>query len=395
MESDGNVEASAPPELGQILRRLRKEEFPWTAETTYLNNASIGPLPERTRRVLDAFTARRAAPHLLSHQELGAVTSEARAAAARLINADAEEIALVTNTSFGLNAAAGALPIEPGETVLVSDKEFPANVYPWLLLRERGVDVELAPVSVEGWPSEGYLLERLKDPRVRVLAISFVQFSNGYRADLDLLGAACRENGTYLVVDAIQGLGQLPLDVKRTPVDMLAAGGQKWLLSPWGSGILYVRRELVEKLRPVVAGWLSYEGVDDFSHLTDYDTTLRKDARRFELSTPPFQEMAAMTESINLLMELGVDRIANYLIHVRRPLLEAAERGEFEIVSPIGCGHDSSIVCVRTEHVAESYHALKQAGVVGALREGSIRLSPHCYNTVEEMERVVDILRGG
>ena len=350
MESDGNVEASAPPELGQILRRLRKEEFPWTAETTYLNNASIGPLPERTRRVLDAFNARRAAPHLLSHQELGAVTSEARAAAARLINADAAEI---------------------------------------------GVDVELAPVSVEGWPSEGYLLERLKDPRVRVLAISFVQFSNGYRADLDLLGAACRENGTYLVVDAIQGLGQLPLDVKRTPIDMLAAGGQKWLLSPWGSGILYVRRGLVQELRPALAGWLSYEGVDDFSHLTDYNTTLRKDARRFELSTPPFQEMAAMTESINLLMELGVDRIANYLIHVRRPLLEAAERGEFEIMSPTGCGHDSSIVCVRTEHVAESYHALKQAGVVGALREGSIRLSPHCYNTVEEMERVVDILRGG
>ncbi len=197
------------------------------------------------------------------------------------------------------------------------------------------------------------------------------------------------------MVDGIQGLGQLPLDVKSTQIDMLAAGGQKWLLSPWGSGILYVRRELIEKLRPGLAGWLSYEGVDDFSHLTDYNTTLRKDAQRFELSTPPFQEMAAMTESINLLMELGVERIANYLVEVRRPLLEAAESGAFEIVSPIGCGHDSSIVCVRTEHVAESYHALKQAGVVGALREGSIRLSPHCYNTVEEIERVVDILRGG
>ena len=285
------------------------------------------------------------------------------------------------------------LPIEPGETVLVSDKEFPANVYPWLRLRERGVDVELAPVAAEGWPSEGYLLERLRDPRVRVLAISFVQFSNGYRADLDRLGAACRENGTYLVVDAIQGLGQTPLDVKATPVDLLAAGGQKWLMSPWGSGLLYVRRELVERLMPAYSGWLSYEGVDDFSHLTDYNTTLRCDARRFELSTPPFQEMAGFAESLGLLAELGVERIAAYLREVRRPLLEAAARGEFELASPTDGRHASSIVCVKTDHVAESYHSLKQAGVVGALREGSIRLSPHCYNTVEEMERVVDLLR--
>jgi selenocysteine lyase/cysteine desulfurase len=387
------VETAAPSDLCQVFRRLRKEEFPWTAETTYLNNASIGPLPERTRRVLEAFTARRAAPHLLNHHDLSEVVTRARSAAARLINADVEEIALATNTSFGLNAAAGALPIEPGETVLVSDKEFPANVYPWLRLRERGVDVELAPVSAEGWPSEGYLLERLRDPRVRVLAISFVQFSNGYRADLDRLGAACRENGTYLVVDAIQGLGQTPLDVKATPVDLLAAGGQKWLMSPWGSGLLYVRRELVEQLMPAYAGWLSFEGVDDFSHLTDYNTTFRSDARRFELSTPPFQEMAGFAESLGLLVELGVDRIAAYLAAVRRPLLEAADRGEFELASPTDERHCSSIVCVKTNHVAESYHALKQAGVVGALREGSIRLSPHCYNTVEEMERVVDLLR--
>jgi selenocysteine lyase/cysteine desulfurase len=391
--TDSNVGASAPSGLAQAVRRLRKEEFPWTAETTYLNNASIGPLPERTRRVLDAFTARRAAPHLITHQELLAVLTEARATVARLLNADVEEIALVSNTSFGLNTAACALPIEPGETVLVSDREFPANVYPWLLLRERGVDVELAPTTAEGWPSEGYLLERLKDPRVRVLAISSVQFSSGYRASLDCLGAACRENGTFLVVDAIQALGQVPFDVKRTAVDILAAGGQKWLLSPWGSGFVYVRRELVETLVPAYAGWLSFEGTDDFSHLTDYDATFRKDARRFELSTPAFQEMAALTESIKLLLELGIDRIQAYLCEVRRPLREAAERAELALCSPSDGVHESSIVCVKTPHTVESFHALNQAGVVGALREGSIRLSPHCYNTVEEIERVVDILR--
>ncbi len=384
--TDSNVGASAPSELAHAFVRLRNAEFPWTAEATYLNNASIGPLPERTRGVVDAFTAKRTAPYQLPDKELQGVLREARRTVARLLNADVEEIALATNTSFGLNIAATSLPIAPGETVLVSDKEFPANVYPWLLLRERGVDVELAPVSAEGWPSEGYLLERLRDPRVRVLAVSHVQFSNGYCADLDRLGEACRANGTYLVVDAIQALGQVPLDVRQTPVDVLACGG--------GSGFVYVRRELIPTLKPVMAGWFSFEGTGDFSRLTEYNTTFLADARRFEAGTLPFQDVAGMAESIGMLLEFGIDRIAAYLRELRRPLLAAAAEGAIGLCSPTDEGHASSIVCVKTENVAESYHALRQAGVVGALREGSIRLSPHCYNTVDELERVVDILRG-
>lgn len=386
--------ASVVDDVGQVFRRLRNCEFPWTAETTYLNNASIGPLPERTRRVIDAFNARRTAPYLLSDRDLGQLLTDARAAAARLLNADAAEIGLTTNTSFGLNLAARALPIGPGETVLLSDREFPANVYPWIRLRERGIRVELAPTTPLGWPDEAYLLARLADPRVRVLAISFVQFSSGYCADLDRLGAACREHGVYLVVDAIQGLGQVPLDVRRTPVDVLACGGQKWLLSPWGSGFVYVRRELVEALIPPVSGWLAFEGTDDFSKLTEYDPTFRADARRFELVTLPFQDMAGMTESLKLLLELGVERIAAYLREVRQPLLDGAARGRFELVSPTDGRHASSIVCARTGHVVESYHALKKEGVVCALREGAIRLSPHCYNTVEEIDKVAAVLSG-
>jgi selenocysteine lyase/cysteine desulfurase len=220
--------------LRDQFRALRAAEFPWTADTVYLNNASIGPIPERTRRVLDEFTAKRTAPHLLPDRELQAGLQAARTAIARLINAESGEIALATNTSHGLNLAAGALPLERGDVVLVSDREFPANVYPWLLLEKRGVEVELAPCVSEGWPDEDYLVERLHDPRVRVLAVSFVQFSNGYRADLARLGVACRANGTFLVVDGIQGVGNSVLDVRATPVDILACGGQKWLLSPWG-----------------------------------------------------------------------------------------------------------------------------------------------------------------
>jgi selenocysteine lyase/cysteine desulfurase len=344
--------------------------------------------------VLDDFSAKRTAPHYFSDALLHEHLSQARASVARLINASVEEIALTTNTSFGVNIAALALPVAAGELVLLSDREFPANVYPWLQLRERGIDVELVANSPEGWPDESRLLERLRDPRVRVLAVSLVQFSNGYRADLDRLSEACRTNGTFLVVDAIQGLGQCPLDVQSTPIDVLSCGGQKWLLSPWGSGFVYVRRELLSRLVPPMAGWLSFEGTDDFGHLTEYNPTYRQDARRFEVGTLPVQNMVAMTESVNLLLELGVDRIATYLKMIRQPLMDAAARGELELTSPADVAHESSIVCVRTEHVAESYHALKRGGVVCVMREGSIRFSPHCYNTVDELEKVIEILRG-
>lgn len=379
----------------ELFRSLRNSEFPWTAETVYLNNASIGPIPERTRRLLDELTAKRTAPHLLDPRELHAALQETRVTVARLLGATPEEIALSTNTTYGLSLAAGSLPLRPGDRVILSDREFPANVYPWLRLRERGVQVELIPTTGPGWPDEDRLAERLRDGRVKVLAISLVQFASGYRANLDRLGALCRANGTYLVVDAIQGLGHVPLDVRKTPVDLLSCGGQKWLLSPWGSGFVYIRRELIPEVDPVVCGWMSFEGTDDFSQLTHYNDTLRADARRGEMATLPFQDLMAMQVSLTLLLELGVERIGAYVRTLREPLYHLARAGRLNVVSPMDSEHDSAIVCLQPEHVAESYHALKKARVVCALREGTIRLSPHCYNTIEEIEKVVGVLVEG
>ncbi|HET7791126.1 MAG TPA: aminotransferase class V-fold PLP-dependent enzyme [Gemmatimonadales bacterium] len=378
--------------LREKFRSLRTTEFPWTADTIYLNNASIGPIPERTRRAIDEFTAKRTAPHLLPDRDLQAVLQAAREACARLLNAESGEIALATNTSYGLNLAATALPLKKGDVVLVSDREFPANVYPWLLLRERGVEVEMARVTAEGWPDEDHLVERLRDPRVRALAVSFVQFSNGFRADLGRLGAAARANGAYLVVDAIQGLGNSVLDVKETPVDILACGGQKWLLSPWGTGFVYVRKDLVTKLEPVVAGWMAFEGTDDFSRLTEYNPTFRSDARRFEMVTLPFQDFYAMQVSLAMLLELGLRDVAEATHSMHEPVIKWAEERGVRVVSPRDDAHRSAIICVSPPKAVEAYHAVKKAHIVCSLREGAIRLSPHCYNTMEEIEKVVDVL---
>jgi len=387
----GEAASLSPLTSHLSLSALRAQEFPWTSETIYLNNASIGPLPERTRTALEAFNRKRAAPFQLPDRDLLGTMAESRRLVAQLLGAVPEEIALSINTGFGLSLAARALPLKAGDVVIASDREFPANVYPWMMLKDVGVTLELAPTTAEGWPDESYLLERVEDPRVRVLAVSLVQFSNGYTVDLARLSEATRASGTYLVVDAIQGVGQLPVDLRETPVDVLSCGAQKWLLSPWGSGFVYVRRELIRDLRPSVTGWMAFEGTDDFTRLTEYNDTLRGDARRFELITLPYQEFAGMNSSLELLLGVGIRRIAQHLQSLHAPVLEWAARRGVQVVSPAG-KRGSGILCVAPGDVGGAFRALKAARVISSMREGAIRISPHFYNTVEEMERVVEIL---
>ena len=373
------------------LAALVADEFPWTRDATFLNSASTGPLPERTRRAVDAFNRKRATPYLLPDPDLFAIFTEARELIARLLNASTEEIALASNTSYGLNVAARALPLGPGDIVVLSDKEFPANVYPWLALRRAGVRVEMVPVTAEGWPDEARLLERVADPRVKVLAVSLVQFATGYRVDLARLSAATRASGTWLVVDAIQGLGVEPLDLAKTPVDILSSGGQKWLLSPWGSGFTYVRRELVPRLDPMYVGWTACEGTDDYSRMTEYSTELRADARRFEMITLPYQDFIGFNVSLRMLLEVGIGEIERHVRALHRPLLEwAADRG-VRVTSPTG-DHGSAILCLAPPEAAAAHAALRTARIFTSLREGSIRISPHLFNTVADMTRVRDVL---
>ncbi|MGH7590845.1 MAG: aminotransferase class V-fold PLP-dependent enzyme [Gemmatimonadales bacterium] len=377
--------------MDKDLRDLRRVEFPWANETVYLNHASTGPLPERTRLVLESWNRRRTMPFTLPDPELFAVFTTARALAARLVNAHPDEIALATNTSWGLALAAAALPLKAGDVVVVSDKEFPANVYPWLLLKERGVQLDLVPTTPEGWPDEAAMLGRLERQEVKAVAVSLVQFSNGYQADLAAFSAATRRLSKFLVVDGIQGVGQVPVDLAATPVDILSCGGQKWLLSGWGSGFTYVRRELIARLRPAMTGWMAFEGTDDFSRLTAYDPTLRRDARRFEMITLPFHDLAGFNSSVEMLLSVGIDRIAAHLVALHAPVIAAAERSGARITSP-GGARGSGILCVAPRDLAGSFARLKAAGVHASLREGAIRLSPHFYTTPEEMERVAEVL---
>ncbi|MEO6528333.1 MAG: aminotransferase class V-fold PLP-dependent enzyme [Gemmatimonadaceae bacterium] len=376
------------------LDRLRREEFPWAdaGEAIYLNAASTGPLPERTIRAQDAFTRLRAAPHRLSHEAQFAVLDESRALAAALIGAESANVALAVNTGSGINLAAWGLPLGPGDVVVSPDLEFPANVYPWMAAsRARGFDVARIPAR-DGLLDEDALLDALDRPGVRVLTLSWVSFATGAVANLDRLGTACSARGIWLVVDAIQGLGPITLDVRRTRIDLLACGGQKWLLSPWGTGFTYVHPEVMDRITPQPVSWMGVRGSDDFSSLVDYDLTWRADARRFEQITLPFQDFAGMAASLRLLRELGVDAVAAHVAARVRELCAGARSVGIEIVTPPQ--RMAGIVAVRPLDARAASARLEADGIVHSLRERTIRLSPHCYSTSEDTRRAIEALAG-
>jgi selenocysteine lyase/cysteine desulfurase len=371
--------------------RLRREEFPWAAagEAIYLDAASTGPLPERTLRAQAEFSRKRAAPHRLSHEEQFGALDAARARAAALIGAEEGTVALAVNTGAGINLAAWGLPLGPGDVVVVPDAEFPANIYPWMAAsRARGFELRRVPAA-DGLLDQEGLLAALADPRVRVLALSWVGFATGVVADLDLLGAACAARGVWLVVDAIQGVGVLPLDVRRIGVAMLACGAQKWLLSPWGSGFTYVRPDVVGILDPRPVSWMAVRGSDDFARLTEYDLSWRDGARRFEQITLPFQDFAGMAASLALLLELGADDVARHVTSLTSALAEGASRLAIPVVTP---PPRAGIVTLRPRALSATSRRLRDAGVIHSVREDTIRLAPHCYSTAGEIAAVIDVL---
>jgi cysteine desulfurase / selenocysteine lyase len=382
---------SAPTTLDTVADR----EFPRVRRGTvaYLNNASTGPLPESALRALADFDALRAEPWRITQEFQFGTAARARELAARIIGASSAEIALMTNTSYGLNLAARALPIERGDVVLTSDREFPSNIYPWMALEDaRGARFVRIPCA-DRLADEAAILDALDRPRVKVLVLSWVSFETGYVLDLARLGRACAERGIYFVVDAIQGLGALPLDLSQLHIDVLACGGQKWLVSPWGTGFVYVRRALIPELRPVDVSWMAVRDSDDFTRMLDYDFTYRDDARRFEVVTLPFQEFAGMNAALSLFLEVGVaEASARVAEHATRLTQWAAGRRNVRLVSSPEPARRSGIVALQPTDPEGTSRALAAAGVTHSLREGAIRLSPHWFTPRAHVERALETL---
>ncbi len=377
------------------LEGFQHREFPWAArgEAVYLDHAATGPLPQRTRDAMAAYAPRRAEPFRLQPDDYFPVLARARERAAALIGARPACIALMTNTSHGLNLAARALPIGRGDVILSTHGEFPANVYPWMAAaRARGAEYRLLPLAGD-WPDEEALMRAIEtDSRVKVVAVSWVSFWSGHRFDLTAIGAACRARGIFFVVDAIQGLGPLPLDVVAANVDILACGAQKWLLSPWGTGFAYVRDELIARLEPGEVGWMAQASSGHFGQFLDYDARWHDDARRFEVITLDFMNFLGMAESIGLFLELGPAAEAHTRVLGDLAVAFTDSTPGVTLVTPREPHRRAAVLSFRTSDVAAASGRLNAARVTHTVREGCVRLSPHFYNTADELASAMQLL---
>lgn len=374
------------------------KEFPWAGqELVYLNAAATGPHPARTVATLDHWLRLRAEPWRIALDEQFGALATARKLCAGLIAADVEEIALVPNTSTGLNIAAQTLPIARDKVIIGYDGEFPANVYPWMAIeRNAGARYEQLALLPSGLPDWDALPARLDRGDVAVVAISWVSFVSGDRADLATIGAMCRERGIWFVVDAIQGVGTTVMDVHECKIDILSCGAQKWLLSPWGSGFCYIRQDLVQNLEPRTVGWLSVRGAEDFSRMLEYDLSYADDARKFEVATIPYQDMAGMISSLELLNEIGLGVVQQKIHSLARRLVDGiATIKTLSLVTPADANRRAGIVSFNVKDVNAVSARLNAASVSHSVRGGGvIRLAPHIYNTEPEIDRVLALMDG-
>jgi len=376
--------AGSPLETAPLWRQYR-EEFPVTEHLIYLNHAAVAPLPKRGALAMQRYAEDALQSGSLHYDQWLDTYEQLRVAAARLIGAQRGEIALVKNTSEGIATVAMGLDWRAGDRIVAFREEFPANYYPWQRLEAQRCSIE--------WLSVHDPLETidLACTGAKLLAISFVQYLSGFRADLNAIGEICNRRGCFFFVDAIQGLGAFPLDVQAAHIDGLAADGHKWMLGPEGCGILYVRKQKQDAIFPREFGWTNVAGYNDYA---SRDMTLRPDAGRYECGTLNTIGCYGLLASIELLLEIGIARIAPVVQALSDQLAEGARRKGYALLGDREPENRSGIVAVQKPALDSRHivHDLKQRGIVAAPRQGWVRLSPHFYISPEEIERVIDAL---
>lgn len=369
-----------------------RSQFPDAEEYVYLNNASRSILPVAC---IDAMTRYMKVCHKVEFEHIGEfenIVPQVRSQIAELIHATADEIALSWNTSVPLNIAAQGLPLVPGDKIIVGRSEFPANVYVWENLKRKGVEVIVLP-SGAGFTTPDDIRDAI-DGRTKAVAISFVSFQNGYRADLEEIGDLCKNSGAVLIVDGIQGVGAIDIDVKRCNVGVLASGGQKWLLAPFGTGFLYCSQDLVNSIFPQFAGWLSVKGMDRaFESIVGLPFELVEDARRFEIGTLAYQDLAGFRESLKLILSVGVIQIQKHIFELLDILVEELRRLPVVIRSPLAPENRSGILSFSCDDAISLKLAFRAERIVVSEREKAIRVSPHLYNNVKDIEKLCRVIR--
>jgi selenocysteine lyase/cysteine desulfurase len=370
-----------------VWSRLR-EEFPITRRWAFFDHAAVAPISARAQRAMAEWAADMVENGDVNVAHWERRVEEVRALAGKLVNADPNDIAFIKNTSEGVGIVAEGFPWQPGDNIVTAAEEYPANIYPWMNLAARGVDMRaIASRERRLWLDD---IRTAIDNRTRIVSLSWVEFASGFRNDLDAIAALCKERGILFFVDAIQGLGVFPLDVQRTPVDFLSADGHKWLLGPEGAGLFYARREAVDRLHAVGIGWNSVVGSRNFSRI---DFRLKPHAGRWESGTLNVAGITALGASLELLLEIGIANVAERVLALTDHLCTRAEQAGLEVFSSRAPEDKSGIVSLLVPgDVRQLVKRCRAEGLVINQRAGRIRVSPHCYNSMAEIDRLMETL---
>lgn len=367
--------------------------FPVTRELAYLNHAGVAPISTRVEEALGRYTAEATRRGALRYaQTFDREIERVRARAATLLACRPEEIAFVKNTTEGLITVANGFPWRGGDNVIIADIEYPSNVYCWMKLQARGV--ELRWVRNRGGRIRVDDLAALMDGRTRLVSLSAVQFSNGFRQDLARTAELCRSRGAFLNLDAIQWVGALHLDLRQYHVDFVSVGGHKWLLGPIGTGFFYCRESALAVLDPPNVGYHSVAKHED--HM-DYDLVYRPDAGRFEEALVNFPGIWGLDAAVRIHLALGPRNIESRILGLTELARSGLLSRDYEIVSPQGPGERSGILSFRHPSLAPEIIAarLADASVDLAVRGNALRISPSFYNDEDEIERFLQALPRG
>jgi cysteine desulfurase / selenocysteine lyase len=364
--------------------------MPVVEKWAYFDHAGVAPLPGPTADVLIDFARDSAANGVANWARWRTTVETARNLGAKLIGAEPDEIAVIHNTTEGINFIAEGFPWQAGDNVVTLSSEFPSNLYPWLNLAGRGV--ETRQVADDNERVDPAAIERACDSRTRVVAVSWVGYQTGWRNDLAALAEICARRKIFFFVDAIQGLGVFPLDVGQVPIDALAADGHKWLLSPEGAGLLYVRRSRLELLRAVGVGWNSVRHSGEFTN-TSFD--LKTDASRYEGGSHCLAAIAGLAKSLEILVGIGPDKIGGRLLELTDQLCERLTRAGLPIASCREGNRRSGIVSfeVPGKDPVQLKKECRGRGVIVNARAGRMRAAPHAYCNPDDLDRLLDAVK--
>ena len=357
----------------------------------FLNHASHGPLPNPSRAAYDRYLD---SWQKTSHQhdvDSFRIIEDVRRKLASMIGARSERVGLSNGTSFGFNIVAGGYPWKPGDNVIVSRCEFPAVVYPWKRLEVSGVELRFASCD-NGFINEDAMISAA-DEKTRVICVSWVQFYNGYRVDLARLGRFCRENNILLCVDGIQGMGAVPIDVPSLDLDLFTCGCQKWMLGPCGTGFFYLSERAESVLSIPYYGWLSVDWGVEFSNLMRYDLQPRKGPAKYEISTYPFQDIRALDASIDFLSSFDSISRWNHIKALTDMIIDAVGSNKrYTLASSREETRRSGILNIKAANSRGLFEFLTGKGISVSFREGGVRVSPHFYNSRDEVDYFNDAL---